>query len=351
LAADRALHDGSIPAFHGFPMHPTSGTTGLPKLALRPGRAALAEAGNYRDTLDVSASDVLLCLVPMSHAYGFGTCAMLPLVSGARVVASRRFNPHAAWRAMREHSVTIFPGVPAMLHLLLVAGSRNRDGVPRRVLSAGSPLPEQTRSAFREGTGRAVCALYGTTETGGISVDVDPGPDSPAGCVGPAMQTVSAEVRAVADSAEWPQGIGRVWIQSPSMMAGYLSPAGIDSPLVDGWFQTGDLGRTDEDGRIELVGRESEVINVFGMKVIPSEIEDVIAGLAGISEVKVYAGRHGSGSQFVKAVVCGPAALDLAAVRDHCVRNLAPYKRPTVIDRLDALPRTPTGKIIRDQLP
>jgi long-chain acyl-CoA synthetase len=136
------------------------------------------------------------------------------------------------------------------------------------------------------------------------------------------------------------------------MMAGYLTPQGIDaSHIVDGWFQTGDLGYLDAAGRIHLVGRESEVINVFGLKVIPSEVEAVIRQIAGVTDVKVYAGQHRSGSQIVKAAIAGPDSLDVAAVREHCARQLVGYKRPEVITRLDSLPRNSAGKIIRDQLP
>jgi long-chain acyl-CoA synthetase len=131
-----------------------------------------------------------------------------------------------------------------------------------------------------------------------------------------------------------------------------LTREGLDSSsIVDGWFETGDLGFLDDAGRIHLVGRESEVINVFGLKVIPSEVEAVLMNAPGVTDVKVYAGQHRSGSQIVKAAVTGPESLDLAAIRDYCAKQLVGYKRPEVITRLDLLPRTATGKIIRDQLP
>ncbi len=239
-----------------------------------------------------------------------------------------------------------------MLHLLLLAADGPIDGLPRRVLSAGAPLPEPTANAFRERAGAPVQSLYGSTETGGISVDVKPvGPGLP-GCVGPAMEGVSVEVRPVEETADWKKGTGRVWVGSDSMMAGYLTREGIDrSSIIDGWFANGDLGFLDDARRIHLVGRESEVINVFGMKVVPSEVETVIRRVPGVADVKVYAGAHRSGSQIVKAAVAGEKTLDTAAIREHCARELVAYKRPEIIARVDALPRTATGKIIRDQLP
>ncbi len=340
------------PPIVGMPLHPTSGTTGIPKLAARHGVAAIAEARHYQQAMGIGPEDTILCVVPMSHAYGFGTSAIMPLVSGARVISSRRFQPHVVLRAFREYAITTFPAVPAMLHLMLVASRGPIERLPRRVLSAGAPLAEHTARAFLEKNGQTAWSLYGSTETGGICVDVEAPRDAAPGSVGPKLDPVSVEIIALPDSADWKPGIGRVSVKSPSMMAGYLTPEGIDSSAIhEGWFQTGDLGFVDSAGRVHLVGRESEVVNVFGMKVIPSEVESVIRDFPGIADVKVYAGQHRSGSQIVKAAVAAPASLDLAALREHCAAHLVAYKRPEIIIPLEALPRTPTGKIIRDQLP
>ena len=213
-------------------------------------------------------------------------------------------------------------------------------------------MGEQTAKAFFDHTGQAVKSLYGSTETGGIAIDVQPPGVGIAGSVGPPMKPVSVEIRPLDDPGALQEGVGRVRVKSASMMAGYLTREGIDSSsIVDGWFETGDLGFLDDTGRIHLVGRESEVINVFGLKVIPSEVEAVLMNAPGVTDVKVYAGQHRSGSQIVKAAVAGPESLDVAAIRDYCAKQLVGYKRPEVISRLDALPRTATGKIIRDQLP
>jgi acyl-CoA synthetase (AMP-forming)/AMP-acid ligase II len=342
----------SLPAIPGMPLHPTSGTTGIPKIAARHGIAAVAEGRHYADSMGIGADDTIFCVVPMSHAYGFGTSAIMPLVSGARVISSRRFQPHVVFRTLRDHAITTFPVVPAMLHLLLVASREQIVGLPRRVLSAGAPLAEHTAREFWEKNKQTVWSLYGSTETGGIAIDVEAPVDAEPGSVGPRMRPVSVDIRPLAETTDWKAGIGRVSIKSPSMMAGYLTPEGIDSSaLEDDWFQTGDLGFIDPAGRIHLVGRESEVVNVFGMKVIPSEVESVIRDFPGVADVKVYAGQHRSGSQIVKAAIAAPATLDLAALREHCAARLVAYKRPEIIIPLEALPRTPTGKIIRDQLP
>ena len=166
------------------------------------------------------------------------------------------------------------------------------------------------------------------------------------------MTGVEAEVRPHPDGHDLGPGVGMLWIRSSSMMAGYLSPTGIDTNhLIDGWFKTGDLARIDASGSINLKGRDSEVINVSGMKVIPCDVEGVLATMSGVLEVKVYAGTRRSGEQFVKAALVLDDGVDVAAVRHHCEQHLVYYKRPQQFIPLAALPRTPAGKIIRQQLP
>lgn len=341
----------SFPPLVATPLHPTSGTTGRAKVAVRTSQQAVAEARHYIDTMRVTAADRILCAVPMSHAYGFGVGMMVALVSGATLLTMRLFNPRAIARALAEQPVTIFPAVPAMLQLVVQAQDREI-AMPRLVLTAGAPLTDATAAAFRRRTGTRVTPLYGTTETGGITVAIGETGELPTGCVGKPMEGVEARVVPIAGASELPAGVGRVCIRSGSMMSGYLTPQGIDdSMLYDGWFETGDLGHTDADGRIHLVGREKEIINVFGMKVVPSEVEDVIGTLAGVREVKVYAAAHRSGSEIVQAAVAANGSVDVAAVRSHCDAHLAPYKRPQMIHLVESLPRSPLGKVLRDKLP
>jgi acyl-CoA synthetase (AMP-forming)/AMP-acid ligase II len=220
------------------------------------------------------------------------------------------------------------------------------------VLTAGSPLPERTATRFREKTGITVRPLYGTTETGGIAVAAADGPSLLTGQVGPAMHGVETQIAGDGEASSAPDGVGHLRIRSSSMMAGYLGQGTIDeSMLTDGWFDTGDLATVDSRGIIQLMGRESDVINVEGSKVIPCEVEEVIAALPGVHDVKVYAGRRRNGAHFVKAaVVCDPQ-VEPSAIQAHCERNLVYYKCPERIIPVDSLPRSPAGKILRDQLP
>jgi acyl-CoA synthetase (AMP-forming)/AMP-acid ligase II len=359
-AAGAWARTGLSPASDGFdrgdlagvPLHPTSGTTGQPKLAVRPGTPAVAEARHYIDAIGIDEDDSILCTIPMSHAYGYGMCVMVPLLSGATVLSMRRFNAKPVVDALAERRVTIYPTVPVLLDVLLVSAA-DRLLAPRCITSAGAPLRERTAARVKERWGAAVQPLYGTTETGGITV-AGPGHDpKAAGSVGPPMKNVSVEVRPVEDpEGRGEEGVGELWVSSPSLMAGYLSPTGVDrSPIVDGWFNTGDLARIDERGDVRLRGRASEVINVFGNKVLPGEVEEVISLMPQVVEVKVYSAPNRWGSNSVRAAVVATNGVSDRDVRDHCETHLVAYKQPEQVAMLEALPRSPAGKIVLSKLP
>ena len=265
----------------------------------------------------------------------------------------RRFQAKLVYRAVREHRVTIFPTAPAMLDVLLFgAGDRLRRFAHRVLVAGACPCRRRTARSFWKAAAVMVQPHYGATETGGISV-ADGGESEQFGhCAGRPMPGVAVEVRPSLLHPELPAGTGTVCVRSASVMAGYLGRSGIDTSVFeDGWFRTGDLAEQSAAGALCLRGRENDVINVAGLKVIPREVEDVIDLLPGVMEVKVYPGVYASGSQYVKAAVVAAHPVDAAAVRAHCQRNLVYYKRPERIVLVDALPRSAAGKIVCDQLP
>ena len=344
--------DDSLPALPAVPLHQTSGTTGVPKVAVRHGAAAVAEARHYIDTIGIDSSDSIVVVSPMSHAYAYGMGVMVPMLSGAHIVSMREFKTKLLFQTFAEKQVTVFPAVPAMLEVLLFGvGDRLRNS-PRKVFAAGAPLTERVARTYRAKSGTIVRPLYGTTETGGISIAVEDRDALVTGCVGTPMDGVSVQVRSgQASSSRSGDPLHTLYVRSSSMMAGYLGSGKLDtSPVVDGWFQTGDLSRVDEHDSIHLRGRITEVINVGGMKVVPREVEEVIAAIAGVTEVKVYAGNSPSGTQFVKAAVVADGVTE-AEIRAHCHQELIYYKRPSAVLLIDALPKTPAGKVLLRELP
>jgi acyl-CoA synthetase (AMP-forming)/AMP-acid ligase II len=340
-------------SFGDASLHPTSGTTGHPKVAIRTAEHLLGDVRHYVETMALDRSEVYLASIPMSHVYGFGFCVGVPLVNGGTVVSMRRFNPELAVRAIRDRGVTVYPSSPAALDLML-SEQLTPGGTGCTITSAGAPLPQRTREAVKDRWGLDVRPLYGTTETGAITVARAEDRLEEASSVGHPMHGVDLEIRDDERSAtdtDTDTGAGRIWVRSDAVMAGYLDDAGIDrSRLSEGWYDTGDLGTMDDDGRLLLRGRVSEVINVYGLKVIPTEVEDVIRLMPGVEDVKVYTGVDATDTQQVKAAIVS-SEVSVREVQMHCARHLAPFKRPSAIAMLDALPRTPSGKVSMPDLP
>jgi acyl-coenzyme A synthetase/AMP-(fatty) acid ligase len=331
-----------------IPLHPTSGTSGEAKIAVRPGPCAVAEPLHYIETLGLEKSDVILCAVPMSHAYAYGMCFMAALLTSANLLFVRRFNPELVRDAVNNLGVSVLPAVPMMLDSLLPTVSGRLTGRPRILLSAGAPLAKKTFEAFRDSYNLCIRPLYGTTETGGISMAFRA--DEFDGSVGPPMKGVEVDLQGQSETG-LDAGTGILRVRSSSMMAGYLEQDGVrSSALNEGWFETGDLARIDAQGRIHLEGRMSEVINAFGFKVIPREVEEVIALLPQVVEVKVYGVRHTEADAVEAAIVCRDG-LDEEQVLKHCEKHLIRYKCPTAIRFVDSLPRTASGKVVIDRLP
>ncbi len=343
---------GDFCSLPGVPLHPTSGTTGQSKMAVRPAACAVAEARHYVETIGIDHQDRILALAPMSHAYGHGWYVITPMVTGADIVTLRRFNAKSVFQACHDYGITILPAVGAILDTLLFGAGERLYDPSRRIFTGGAPVSERTAANFLKVSGTRPRPLYGATETGGIAVARADDTNAVRGCIGLPFAHVEVEIRPPEDGSPLEDGLGLVHVRSPSVMAGYLVEERVDtSALVDGWFNTGDLGWLDQRGALHLRGRQAEVINVSGMKVLPSEVEEVIASLAGVAEVKVYSGKSQAGAHHVRAVVVAGEGIDVDRIKAHCEEHLVYYKRPSRITLMEALPRTSTGKIARDLLP
>ncbi len=344
--------DGQFYELPGVPLHPTSGTTGAPKVAVRPAATAIAEVSNYIETIGVDGQDTLLVVAPMSHAFAHGWCVVTPMVTHASLVTMRRFSEKKVFRACQEFGITIFPAAAPMLNTLVFgAGDRLLDP-RRRVFTGGAPLSQRIAANFERVSGTLVRPLYGSTETGAIAVARAGDRSATGGCVGLPFDGVSVQLRPPATGAEFGSGVGLVHVKTASLMVGYLADEKLDTSCLDnGWFNTGDLGWFDDHGSLHLRGRQAEVINVSGMKVLPSEVEEVIAAFPGVVDVKVYPGATRLGSHHVKAAVVARSGIDASTIKAHCAEHLVYFKRPARILMVEQLPRLANGKIAVAKLP
>ena len=338
--------DPSMGPPRGRPIHLTSGTTGRPKgvfsglLSPADAEALLAEE---RELWGFSATDVNLVLSPIHHSAPL-RFAMGTLLAGGRVVLPGPFDPATATAAIAEQRPTSMFCVPA--HLQRLFAHWDEHGSPdlscfRLVAHAGAPCPEWVkRRLIDEFPDGSTWEFYGSTEGQFTACRSEEWLEHP-GTLGRARP--GREMTVDED--------GHLWCVVPAHAR--FSYFGDPEKTAAAWrgeaFTVGDLGRVDEDGYVFLDGRREDLIISGGVNVYPAEVEQVLGEVPGVDDIAVYGVDDERWGQRVCAAVVG--AVDEATLDAHAREHLAPAKRPKEYHRLDSLPRTPTGKVRRLDLP
>lgn len=331
----------------------SSGTTGRGKLVRRSMFSLDADAAGLSAATGLGPEDKLLIAVPLSHSYGVDL-QVGAVYAGAALHVFDGFAPGGVERVIRAGRVSVFPGVPFMFEAL-GRGSGEPVAAPIRLaLSAGSALPVAVQTRFEQAWGLPITQLYGASELGTVIVGrpAEERPSSDAvlmsGCVGLPLPGVSVRVLSPDDPGrEVVIGDeGELAIRAPSMLDEYL---GEPLELTEGHFRTGDLGRVDHVGRVFVTGRIKHLIDVGGLKVNPLEVEAVFAGHADIRECAVVPMALSETVAklrllFVPRNGCIP---DAESLRAFGRERLAPHKMPRVFERVQELPRSATGKLLR----
>ncbi|MGC7096268.1 SDR family NAD(P)-dependent oxidoreductase [Amycolatopsis lurida] len=325
----------------------TSGTTGHPRGVVSSQRAVLWNVeACYESVLGFGEHDTLLWPLPLHHAFAHTFCVVGVAVVGASARILPGFTAEETLEALREGGFTALGGVPATYRQLVAATDGTVRG-PRLCLTAGAPASLDLRDAFEAAFGTPLLDGYGCTEAcGKITMAVPGDPRSAGSALVPGQ-----EVRVVDPdtAAELPAGAeGEVWVRGPSLMLGYHGRP----PLRPGeWYRTGDLGRFDGRERLELTGRLSELIIRGGEKIHPAEVERVLAALPEVADVAVTGRAHEVlGEVPVAYVVPAASGFEPDRLRAACRRELAAIKVPAEFHRIDHVPRTGSGKILRHQL-
>jgi o-succinylbenzoate---CoA ligase len=301
----------------------TSGSTGAPKGVSLSRDALAASAAASADRLGGAPGDRWLACLPAHHIGGFSVLWRSRLAGTAPAVLPG-FDVEAVARALPD--VALVALVPTQL---------------RRLLDAGAPLA--ALRAVLLGGARADAALLARAASAGVRVVTTYGMSETAGgCVYDGVPLDGVEVRL---------DDGVVALRGPTLLDGYRGdPVRTAAALRDGWFRTSDLGRFDDAGRLEVIGRADDVINSGGVKVVGGEVERVIAGLPGVAEAAVVGRPDPEWGERVVAAVIPVDAADpptLAAVRDAVRAALGAPSAPKELLVLPDLPRLPTGKVDR----
>ena len=334
----------------------TSGTTGRPKAVMETLPVCWAKMQFFTDAFRPGPEDVHLIYLPISHVFGL-RLALLALLRGGRVVLLERFSPREALRLVAQERVTVLPGMPAHLTLIIRQLDEGDYDVSslRWVVSAAANLPPALVEQVYERLGTEMLYVYGCSE--GFTTKTTDRRDIEQGSVGslvfkgpegtPAEGTVA--VLDPDDHTPLPPGeIGEIAFRAAAPVRYWRRPP----VATSGWYHTGDLGRIDDDGRVFVLGRLKQVVNRGGLKVSPGEVEVAMVRHPGVADAAVIATPDPVLGEATCACVVAsdgdPPNLD--ELRSFLGTSLARHKLPDELCVLDTIPRTPIGKVDRPAL-
>jgi long-chain acyl-CoA synthetase len=334
----------------------TSGTTGKPKGAeLTHANLARNADVSSRTTCEIAGGDVVLGSLPLFHSFGQTVAMNASLSVGACLTLVPKFEPGEALATMQRDGVTHFYGVPTMFGALLHHPERESFDTSslRTCITGGASMPVEVLRGFEEAFGAVVLEGYGLSETSPVACSNHPDRERKPGSIGTPIEGV--EMQIVDDDGN-PVGqgdVGEIVIRGHNIMKGYWQrPDATEEAMRGGWFHSGDMARTDEDGYFFIVDRKKDLIIRGGYNVYPREVEEVLYEHPKIREAAVVGVPHDEWGEEIGAAVVLMEGEELRPeeVSAYVKDRIAAYKYPRVVWFLDDLPKGPTGKILKREI-
>jgi len=348
------LASGSIedPAYLVY----TSGTTGLPKGSISLHRNIAFNAEMFRVWLSATEQDVIAGIAPLFHITGLVAQIALSAVSGAPLILAHRFQAAETLRLIELHRATIsVAAITAYIAMLKEPGGADLSSWTK-CCTGGAPVPPAIVEQFAARYGVRIHNTYGLTEVNSPSHMTPLGrigpvdPSSGALAIGvPVPNAIARIVDPDQPGVEQPAGEpGEIALQGPMVFAGYWNqPAETAAAFHDGFFLTGDIGVMDREGWFYVVDRKKDMIVASGFKVWPREVEDVLYQHPAVREVAVVGIPDDYRGETVKAIVAVREAVTAEELIAFAKERLAAYKYPRVVEFVEEIPKTASGKFLR----
>lgn len=334
----------------------TSGTTGEPKGVMHSANTVTANIVPYTERLRLCADDVVLMASPMAHQTGFMYGLVMPIMLKASVVLQDVWEPLKAIALIREEKVTFTMASTPFLTDLTRNVAESGQAVPtlKTFLCAGAPIPGPLVEQARSVLGTKIVSAWGMTENGAVTlIQLDDDDERAFTTDGLALRGVELKVADI-DGITLPPGeSGKLYVRSCSNFGGYLRRPQWNNTDADGWFDTGDLARMDEQGYIRITGRSKDVIIRGGENIPVVEIESMLYRHPAVAMAAVVAFPDDRlGERACAVVVTKPGqTLDLPALVDYFKSlKVALQYIPERLELLEAMPTTPSGKIQKFKL-
>ena len=367
-AGDRQDLRGVVKPTDGALVLFTSGTTGSPKAVVQSHYAVAQNARALADHHRIQPEVRLLCVLPLHHVNGLEFTIFAVMLAGGHTVITPRFDLLRFWTTVREHGIHIISLVPNLLSQLADRpGLRGREPLPvRYAVSAAAPLSTAVAQRVWERLGLRIVQGYGLSEVTNFSCVMPP--ELPAGeyvrrmfggrrtCVGPCLPGQEVQVRE-GESVAQPEAEGEIAIRGHCVMSGYLhDPAATEQAFRGGWFRTGDLGYylVHSDGRayFHISGRIREIAKRSGAMVNLLEIDETLSSIPGVVDAGAAAFDNAWVGEELGALVVRERGCTLTqeSIARECRRALPFSAVPKVIQFVDQIPRTTSGKIRRAEI-
>jgi fatty-acyl-CoA synthase len=324
----------------------TSGTTGKPKGVMIPKRQLYWNGYNTAINWSLREEDISPVFTPLYHAGGVAAFLIPIFCAGGTMVLHKSFDASQVWRTIEQEGCTVVLGVPTIWKLLMDAPEFATAGLSRVrwFISGGAPLPQYLIDAYQR-RGVVFKQGYGMTEVGVncFTMTVEESFLKP-GSIGRPMLFTEVKLE------ELDGDVGEMWIRGPHVSKGYWNnpDATRATYTEDGWLRTGDLARSDQDGFFYIAGRRKEMFISGGVNVYPAEVEAELVSHPAVSDAAVVAMPDDTWGEVGVAFVVGSATE--ADLTPYLSARLSRYKLPRRFVFIDALPRTPYGKVVKEEL-
>jgi acyl-CoA synthetase (AMP-forming)/AMP-acid ligase II len=340
----------------------TSGTTGWPKGAMLTQRGMVAHTRVAVSGYEMNQASINVVAMPLFHAGGT-SWALGSMSAGGRTIIVREIDPGALLDVIESHTATHAFFVTAVIQMLLADPERARTTLRSlKVLAyGGSPMPAPLMSRVLDTLPVPLYSVYGMTELSGVFCALGPTEhrdEQRSHLRASAGRPLPGNEVRVVDPATGddvrPGEVGEFWVRSAQVMAGYWNrpEASREAITPDGWLRTGDAGRRDDEGYLYIEDRVKDMIISGGENVYPAEVERVLVQHPSVAEAAVIGVPHEKWGETVKAIVVAHDGnnVDEAELIAFSRDRLAHYKCPTSVSAVSALPRNPTGKVLKPQL-
>jgi long-chain acyl-CoA synthetase len=336
----------------------TSGTTGKPK------GAELTHSNLFVNCAFVvprlippqdTDTYVALATLPLFHSFGQTVIQNATLARGGSFTLLPRFEPKKCYEVLERDRVTVFAGVPTMYFALLHHEQQRDYNLSSLAfcMTGGAPMPVEVMAAFERRFGVTILEGFGLSETSPVASFTMLDRPRKAGSIGYPVWGVEMGILDENDN-ELPDGErGEIVVRGHNIMKGYWKrPDANKETLRNGWFHSGDIGLRDADGCYFIVDRKKDMILRGGFNVYPREIEEVLYAHPAVAEAAVIGVAHESHGEEVKAVIALKTGQKASAeeIITFCKERLAAYKYPRSVEFVEALPKGPTGKILKREL-